>query len=211
MNILKTLFEMATIYFLIVIAYRLMGKRKISDLSIADFIVFLILSNIISISGQTNNESFTYIAVIIFFLVGLQFLMTYISPRMPTLKYMFDTIPSTIISKGKLNYKEMLKRRYKLDDLLIELKQRNIKNIEDIEYAFLDNSGKLSTFGYNKKDNDMPLPVILDGKVQYITLKLLHKDDKWIDKIITSENVSLNNIFYAFYKKGRLYIIKNEP
>jgi uncharacterized membrane protein YcaP (DUF421 family) len=123
---------------------------------------------------------------------------------------MFETVPSTIILKGKLSYKEMLKRRYKLDDLLIELKERNIKNIEDIEYAFLDNRGKLSTFVYNKNDNDIPVPIILDGKVQYMALKLLHKDDKWIDKIITSENVTLNNIFYAFYQKGRLYIIKNE-
>ncbi|MDD2203635.1 MAG: DUF421 domain-containing protein [Bacilli bacterium] len=210
MNILMVLLELVAIYILIIIVFRFMGKRKISDLSITDLIVFLILSNIISISNQINNESFTYIAITIFFLVGLQFLLTYIHPRLPTFKYMFESIPTTIISKGKLNYREMINRRYKLEDLLEELKQRNINSVETVEYAFLDNRGELSTFGYNKKDSDIPLPIILDGMVQYPSLKLLHKDDKWIDKIIKSENVTLNNIFYAFYQSGRLYIIKNE-
>lgn len=210
MQLITVLFKMGILYFLIIVAYRLMGKRRISELSIMDVIVFLLLSNIITSSITNNNQSFIYLTIVISFIIALQVVMTYISSKMPSLKYMFDSKPSVLISKGKLDFKEMIKRRYSIDDLLIQLRAKSIKNIEDIEYAILENNGRISTFGYNKNDNDIPLPIVLDGKIQYVTLKLLHKDEEWIHRVISREQITLNNIFYAFYKQGKLYIIKNE-
>jgi uncharacterized membrane protein YcaP (DUF421 family) len=186
-----------------------MGKRKISELSIMDLILFLILSNIIAVSVPKNDQSFIYMMILIALLMAFQTIMTYASSKLPSIKYLFRGKPSAIILKGKLDFKEMLNRQYTLDSLLKQLHEKSIKNIEDAEYAILENDGELKTFGNNKNDHDIPLPVILDGQIQYVTLRILHKDDIWINKIISQYNVSLNNIFYAFYKQGRLYIIKN--
>lgn len=210
MGIIYALFKMGLLYFIIVISYRLMGKKKIGELSITDFIVFLLLSNIITLSIPASDQSFMYMTILIAFLIALQVTMTYLSYRIPTFKYMFNSKPSFIINNGKLNFKEMFKRHYNLDDLLLQLREKSITNIEDVEYATLENNGKLSIFGYNKNNSDIPVPIILDGKIQHVTLKLLHKDNAWLYRIIEKESVTLNNIFYAFYKQGKLYIIKND-
>ena len=54
--------------------------------------------------------------------------------------------PKTLrkISKHiKVNYNEMVKQRYSMDNLLLSLRQKEIKSIDDVEYAFLEPNRKL--------------------------------------------------------------------
>jgi uncharacterized membrane protein YcaP (DUF421 family) len=188
----------------------LLGKRKIEELSIMDLIVFMFLINIIALNTPLKNQSFLYTIVIIAFVIFLQMLMTFISSLIPAIRYMYNGKGALLIKKGKLDFKEMIRKRYNLDELLIELKEKSIKRIEDVDYAVLENNGKLFTFNQFKGNNDIPLPIIIDGRIEQTTLNILHKDIKWINNLISKENTLLENIFYAFYKQGKIYIIKNK-
>ena len=53
-----------------------------------------------------------------------------------------------------------------------------------------------------------PLPIILDGEIDYEVLKDMNKDENWINKILKNNNIQLENVFYAFYTKNKTYIIK---
>ena len=98
--------------------------------------------------------------------------------------------------------------KYNLDDLLTQLREKGYRNIEDIEYAILENNGSLSAFPYNNKKNKtpMPLPLILDGKIQYETLQAMGKKKEFVNSII--KNNQIKDIFYAFYKDKSVFIIK---
>ena len=77
-----------------------------------------------------------------------------------------DGKASVIINRGKINFEEMLKQRYNLDDLLTQLRAKSIKSIEEVDYAILETSGKLSIFkSSDDKNHTYPLPVIIDGKI----------------------------------------------
>jgi uncharacterized membrane protein YcaP (DUF421 family) len=54
------------------------------------------------------------------------------------------------------------------------------------------------------------MPLILDGKVQKETLKVIGKTQNWLDKVLKEQQVVLDNVFYAFYKGKKLYIINRE-
>ena len=97
-----------------------------------------------------------------------------------------------------------------MDDLLLSLRQQSIKSIEEVEYAFLEPNGKLSAFKYNlfKTKSSFPMPLILDGVIQKETLKYLNKDINWLHKEIYKYNLNEKQIFYAFYRKNKIYIIK---
>ena len=123
----------------------------------------------------------------------------------------FDGTPSVMINRGKINFKEMVRQRYNIDDLLTQLREQHIKSIEEVDYAILETSGKLSVF--KKKDNrfgDYPLPLILDGKIQEDTLKQIQKTEKWLQRTLTEEKVNIEDIFYAFYQEKNIFIIKKE-
>ena len=143
-------------------------------------------------------------------LVILQIILAKISLKSDKLRNMLDGQASVIIDNGKVNFKEMIKQRYNLEDLLTQLRAREVKSIEEVEYAILETSGKLSVFTKSSSNSGpYPLPIILDGKVQQMTLKRLKKKEKWLNELLASKKVKLDDVFYAFYKDNQLFIIKN--
>jgi uncharacterized membrane protein YcaP (DUF421 family) len=187
-----------------------MGKREVGQLGVMDLIISILIAEMVAISVEEVNKSMLLTIIPISFLVLVQIAIAYFSLKLPRLREIIDGKPAMIITNGKLNFKEMIKQRYNLEDLLLQLREKEIKSIEDIEYAILENNGRLSIFKYNEneKKSDIPLPLILDGKPQYDTLKILKKDEKWLNNILNNQKVRLNNIFYAFYKGDKTFIIK---
>ena len=204
--ILKTLF----FYFAIVLFYRFMGKREVGELGIIDLIVSILIAELAAISIEKYDTSVFLMLLPIACLVVLQIILAKVSLKSDKLRNMLDGEASMIIDNGKVNFKEMIKQRYNLEDLLTQLRARNVKSIEEVEYAILETSGKLSVFTKDANNSGpYPLPLILDGKVQKITLKKIRRKEKWLYELLDSKKVKLDDVFYAFYKDNQLFIIKN--
>ena len=162
--VLRTLF----FYFFVMICYRLMGKREIGQLGVVDLIVSILIAELIAISIENIKDSIFLTILPISLLVVLEILLAFISIKSRKIRTFIDGKPSLIICNGKINYNEMVKQRYSMDNLLLSLRQKEIKNIDDVEYAFLEPNGKLSVFKYNflKFPSSYPMPLILDGSLQ---------------------------------------------
>lgn len=206
---LRTLF----FYFFIFVIYRIMGKREVGQLGIIDLIVSILIAELVVISIEDyNNNIFKSIIPIITLLI-LQVSLALLTLKKPKFRVFLDGNPSVIIKEGKVNYKEMIKQKYNLEDLLVQLREKGYRSIEEIEYAILENNGTLSVFPYQnklKKKTPMPLPIILDGSIQKETLKLINKDEEWLKEMLKSKKIKLETIFYAFYKDKNVFIIKDD-
>ena len=198
-------------YFLIFIVYRIMGKREVGQLGIIDLIVSILIAELVAISIENYDNNIFLSIVPILTLLLLQVSLAYLSMVKPKFRIFLDGNPSVMIKEGKINYKEMLNQKYNLDDLLVQLREKGYRSIEEIEYAILENSGTLSVFPYkkDKKKTPLPLPIILDSHIDEETLKILNKDKKWILNILRSRKLKLEDIFYAFYKDDNVFIIKH--
>lgn len=210
MELFQVLFRTAFFYFYVILCYRLMGKREIGQLGVIDLMVSILIAELIAISIENIKDSILLTIAPIALLVVLEIVLAFISIKSRKFRTFFDGKPSLIICNGKINYNEMVKQRYSLDNLLLSLRQKEIKNIEDVEYAFLEPNGKLSIFKYNmfKIPSSYPMPLILDGSLQEKALKHIHKTKTWLEYSINKENLRIEDIFYCFYKNKKLYIIK---
>lgn len=209
MDILIVLFRTLLFYIIITLVYRFMGKREVGELSIMDLIVSILIAELaaIAIDKYKSNLLITLVPIVV--LVIVQIVIAKISLKSPTTREKIEGEPSVIINRGKINFKEMLQQRYNLDDLLTQLREKSIKSIEDVDYAILETSGKLSVFT-KSRDKTYPLPIILDGKLDEETLIQIGKDKKWLENSLKNNNVKLEEVFYAFYKKNNLFLIKDE-
>lgn len=189
-----------------------MGKREIGELSIQDFVVSILMAELAAICIEKFNDPISYTLFPIILLCILELLVGFISLRNNKIRSIVEGKPVLIINKGKICYREMIKQRYTMDDLLLELRNKEIKNIKDVEYAILENNGNLNIFQYdNLVQNDYyPFPLILDGVIQYDTLNNINKSDEWLIKYLNKRNIFLDEIFYAFYKGGKIYIISKD-
>ena len=198
-------------YILIGFVYRLMGKREIGELSIMDLIVSFIVSELSAMSID-NYQSNILISVLPILAISLIEIMTSrLILRNTKIRDIFEGNPSVIINRGKINFKEMIKQRYNIGDLLTELRNKGIKSIEEVSYAVLETNGNLSVFTKKGMNfGSFPLPIILDGKIQEQTLKEIDKTTLWIDEFLKGENLTKEDVFYAFYHNNKMFIIKNE-
>ena len=186
-----------------------MGKREVGQLGIVDLIVSILIAELVAISIENVDKSIMLTIAPISLLVVTEVALAYLSTKSRWFRQVFTSKPSVIINHGVINYKEMIKQRYSLDDLLVSLRQASVKSIEDVEYAFLESNGKLSIFKYNlfKTDSAYPAPIIVDGVIQENTLKNIRKNKIWIKLYLRKQNINLEDIFYAFYKNGKIYTI----
>lgn len=209
MELLTTVLRTLFFYFFVTFAYRIMGKREVGQLGIVDLIVSILIAELVAISIENVDKSIMLTIAPISLLVVIEIALAYLSTKSRWFRQVFTSKPSVIINHGVINYKEMIKQRYSLDDLLVSLRQASIKSIEDVEYAFLESNGKLSIFKYNlfKTDSAYPAPIIVDGVIQENTLKNIRKTKIWIKLYLRNQNINLEDIFYAFYKNGKIYTI----
>ena len=206
--IIRTIF----FYIFTVIIFRVMGKKEIGQLCIQDLVVSLLIAEMCAISIENYKDSILYTIIPIIILLFFELGSGYLSLKLNKFRNVVNGKPSLIINKGKINYKEMINQRYSLDDLLLELRNSKIKDINDVEYAVLENTGRLNIFKYNHLSKNInPFPLILDGIIQYDTLKYIEKDVSWLNEYLEANDLKVKDIFYAFYKNNKVYVIrKNE-
>ena len=204
--IIKTFF----IYLLVAFIFRMMGKREVGQLGTFDLVVFILIAELVAMAIEhKSNFLFNLIPVIV--LVILQILISKLSLKYIKFRRFIDGKPVIIIKKGIIDFKNMVEQRYTLDDLLLQLREKDIRSIDEVDYAILEINGKLSVFKKDdKKDkNTYPLPIILDGKVQFNNLYDIGKSKRWLLNTLIDKGIKVEDVFYALSKNNDLFIIKN--
>lgn len=201
----EIIFKTALLYFIIILAYRIMGKKEVGQLSIIDLIVSLLIAELAAISIEDTELSVFRSIVPIAVLVIIQILLSYISLKNESFRKSVEGNPTVIIKEGKLKFNEMSKLRYSLDDLITQLREQGIKSIEEVSYAVLENDGKLSVF---QNTVDYPMPIIMDGVINQEVLNDINKNTNWVMRILKDKKLKLEDVFYAFYTKDKTFIIK---
>ncbi|MFC7440887.1 DUF421 domain-containing protein [Laceyella putida] len=215
------LFRTVFIYLFLLVILRVMGKREIGKLSVFDLIVSFMIADISAMAIENNDEPLvTWIGPIIL-LAALQILLSYISLKSKRIRDWVDGKPIMLIENGRIVEKNMAKSRYNLDDLLTQLREKNIPDVSDVEFAVLETTGKLTVFPKEEKrpafKEDvnaalrpfrMPIAVIIDGKVQEEGLKKLGQNRFWLKTEIQKRGFKdFKEIFYASVNyEGRLYV-----
>ena len=197
------------IYILVAIIFRIMGKREVGQLGTFDLVVFILIAELVALALEKKTNFFLHLLPVLV-LVLLQLIIAKLSLKSNKFRNIVDGRPSVIIKKGIINFKNMVDQKYTLDDLLLQLREKDVRSIDEVDYAILETNGKLSVFKKDDKDKNVyPLPIILDGKGEFGNLYNVNKSKKWLLDTLRNKNLYVEDIFYAFLKGNSLFIIKN--
>ena len=111
-TILRTLF----FYFIIVMAYRIMGKREVGQLGIIDLIISILIAELVALGIEKIDQSIWMTLLPMIVLVLLEVGLGYLSVKSRKINKLFGGKPTIIISNGKIVYKNLINQRYTLDD-----------------------------------------------------------------------------------------------
>lgn len=201
--IIRTLFLYATI----IIIFRLMGKREIGELSILDLVVYIMIAEMAVMAIERPKANLFHSILPMLILMIVQIIFAVISLKSKRFRDIVEGKPIVIINKGKIDEKEMRRQRYNFDDLLLQLREKNIKNIADVEFAILETSGKLSVFEKDRRDGGLTIPLILDGQIQLGNLDRIEKNEIWLRQELKKLGYKeIKNISFCSYQNGQFYI-----
>ncbi len=185
-----------------------MGKREIGEVGVFDLVIFVMLAEMAVISIENLNKGFLYSIIPMVILLIIQRFTAYLSLKSQKAREILDGKAEILIEKGKINEQEMKRQRYNLDDLLEQLHENGIQLVQDVEYAILEPTGKLSIFEKKDKPQFIYEPIIADGIIQHETLKKMGKDEQWLRKELKKKGyATIDQIFYcSLNKDGTLYV-----
>ena len=138
------LFRTCIIYILLIIAMRLMGKRQIGELEISDLVTTFLISELASLPITDNNVPLSHSIVPILTLVTFEVVSSALLAAFPRLKNLLSARPSTLIRDGKFCANAMKQARLSADELISELRQKDITDLSEVRYAILEQNGKIS-------------------------------------------------------------------
>ena len=207
MNISIIIFRTFFYYILFLVLFKVMGKREIGELGVNDLLVSVLFAEFATLAISNYKEPLLVTLIPTLIIVFLQVIVSFLSLKSIKIRNLVDSSPALIMKNGNINFKEMEKQRYNIEDLLTQVRDKGIKSLDEVEYAILENNGKLSIFLKDDK-NVYPMPLIIDGVINYQTLVDIKKDKLWLMKMLKNEHTSLEQVFYAFYKNNKCFIIK---
>lgn len=199
------------LYFVIIFALRVMGKREVGELSIFDIVIYLVMSELLAISISEPDESIFKSLVPIFTLGLLQIMVSLVLLRSKKARDIFDGKDCIIIHNGHINQELMKKERYSIDDLMTQIRAKNLSSPDEVAFAVLENNGKLSVIPQNKCKVKHTNPLIGDGKINKQTLKDLKLDKEWLEEALCKEGIDdYHDVFLCLLQKDGLFVIKKE-
>ena len=131
-------------YIYLTVLLRLFGKKEFSQLNVFDFVVFLVISEITTMSLETQDLSVLDSVIATLTLIILDRIESFITMRSKKLRDFFEGRPCYIIYRGKIQYQNMKKLRYSIDDLCHHLRVSDIDSVSKVDFAILETNGSLS-------------------------------------------------------------------
>jgi uncharacterized membrane protein YcaP (DUF421 family) len=215
---LDIIFRTIIFYILILGIFRIMGKREIGELSVLDLVVFIMIGEmaVLSIEKPKDPISRTVVPMVVLMLV--QILLAFISLKSKSFRNLIDGKPTIIINRGKIDENAMRKQRYNFDDLMTQLREKDIRSIGDVEFAILESSGslsvieKLKTKNNEPKQGDITIPLILDGNIEEENLQTINKTNLWLRQELKKQGYrDIKKISFCSYENGKFFIdLKDE-
>ena len=198
---LAIIFRTVLVYILLVATMRLMGKRQLGELEISELVTTLLVSEIASLPIVDKNIPLVYAIIPLVTVLTLEVTQSMILVKFPKLKGVVSTRPSVLIRRGKLDQKEMQRLRISLDELISEVRQAGVGSLKDVDYAILEQNGKLSILPFEA--NKPITPAILGKKVEEAgIMHALIVDGKIAKEELEKSSFSEENLYSICRRHG---------
>jgi uncharacterized membrane protein YcaP (DUF421 family) len=225
MSIWDTVLRSALAYAIMMIIARIMGKPTISQMSYHDFVASITLGAITANLAFNDKIGFWKLLAATLTFSGIAYLLLVLSMKSRFLRKWFSGKPTVLIQDGKILENNMKKVKITLDMLIQELREKNIFDLQEVQFAVLEMNGKLSilrtpeSMPATKKDvlaptdakPAFPIELIMDGSIVGHNLKQNQLTVGWLVDQVEKKGLTVEQVNYAVIgTNGSLYLDEYE-
>ena len=123
---------------------RLMGKRQIGELQPYEFVITIMISDLAALPMQDTRLPLILGIIPIITLLFIKTILTQLQLKSQFTRKVLEGEPCILVCKGKINYQALKRQQINLDELMEELRLAGYFDLNEIQYAILENNGQLS-------------------------------------------------------------------
>lgn len=208
------------LYLLVFAAIRMTGKRQLSDLQPFDLIITLLLAELASEPAADMSIPLLYGVVPILALFLTHQAVSLLALKWEGFRNVLCGRPLLLVSRGVVNEQALRDARYTLNDLMEQVRAKDVFDLANVEYAILETNGDLSVLvkGALQKPGyaalSLPVPevappflLIQDGKVHKEALRQAGFEMHWLESQLKRADISgVERVLFAFLSDEVLHL-----
>ena len=197
------------VYIFLMIALKIMGKRQLGEIQISEFVITLLISELVAYSVMDTDVPLVYMVTPIIVLIAAEVITSYIGTKNKALKSILGPSPCILIEKGEIKQEHLKNVRFTINELISEIRLKGYSDLTEIDYAILESNGKLSVIPKPEYKNatiqqlNLPYvnsgiahPIVINGELNTQSIAEAGKTSEWVLKTLSSEGFnSLGDIF----------------
>ena len=175
------------IYLLLLTVMRISGKRQIGEIQISELVTTFLISDIAAYPLTDPGIPLLNAVIPLFTIIPLEIIFSFLTTKCAKLQSLLDGKPGVIIHRGKIRKKAMSRMRLSMEDLLCELRLKNIGSVDEVDFAILEQNGQISVFP--KNGSALSHALIVDGTLKRDMLKEAEKTEAWLEKTLEAHGI----------------------
>ncbi len=203
------------IYAALIMIMRFMGKRQLGELEISDLVTTLLISELASLPLTDESIPLSHAVLPILVLMALEVLLSGAILKFPFAKKLFSVRPAILIRHGVPDRTAMRAVRVSMEELLSQLRQKDVTDPDEVEYAILEPNGQISVvkkasrqqatleqLGIQTTEAGMMHLIVSDGQIHRRNLEQAGKDERWLEAVLLTRHCSLDEVFLLMVDDG---------
>ncbi len=212
------------IYIIVLIVMRLMGKREIGQLQPFELVISIMIADLAATPIANSGIPITNGIIPILGLLVMALIISVGNMKSLKVRRFISGKPSILIYRGKIDEKVLRRERFTINELQERLRDKDVMNLGDVEYAILETSGQINVIQKPNKRNSIPedfniepeyegisYDLVIDGIIMYDNLNILGKDYKWLKSQVRKFGYSPEEaLIVTIDGKGQFFSQKKE-
>lgn len=210
-------------YFVLLAMTRLMGKKQLSHLTFFNYVTGITIGSMASSLAVDENLKLTHGVYSLILWSALTVMMEFLTLKSIKIRYWTDGRPVILIKHGEILKSSFRKTKYNLDEFNMMIRKAGIFDMQEIDYAILENNGELTILkkveyqNLTKQDytksfkstKNLPTLVVNRGKVSSETLEEFGLNESWLEYEANKKGYkNISEIYYAeIGSDGQLFIM----
>ena len=216
------------IYMIVLILFRVMGKRQLGQMQPFELVLTLIIADLATIPMAEVSVPVLHGIIPVFTLVLLHFVLTAFSKLSPKFGYFISGKPVIVINPKGVDYKALKALNLSIDDLFEAIRGQGYFSLDEIQYAIMETNGKVSVLPKSEqapvtvsdlklesKESAIPINLVADGKILKENLEIARVDEEFVMNFLNSKtgSTSISKVLVmTLDKNGKVFLqLKNKP
>ncbi|RAP77938.1 DUF421 domain-containing protein [Paenibacillus montanisoli] len=207
---LEIMMRTLTAVIFLLLMTKLLGKRQVTELSVFEYITGITIGNIAGYISLDTDAKWYLGMLSLAVWVAVSLIIELVQLKSKRVRNWIDGTPTVLIQKGKILEKNLKKERLTIDELMQQLRLKDVFRVADVEFAIMEASGAINVLlkkenlpltpkqlGIKVQSEREPMVVVMDGQVLNDALQVRGYNMQWLEKELKKSDLRIEDVFLA--------------